>query len=289
MKEWFEIRVPVTPASEESILNFLFELGSQGLQQLDDEVWAYFSSGEAAEKLLKEIDDFLTRLPQFGIEAPAGQATFVSVPEVDWNAEWKKRFKPIRVSDRFTVKPTWEKLEEPETPFVIEIDPKQAFGTGSHETTKLMLQLLEQHEVTGLHVLDAGTGTGILAIAAEMLGAAQVLAFDNDPVAIEAAHENVARNLADAKIRLLVAAPDNCGIVPRSFHLVLANMTKNIIFEHFAALESAVAAGGHLLLSGILATELDEVRARLSHHPELEVKQKQALGEWIALSVQKHA
>ncbi len=209
------------------------------------------------------------------------------VMEQDWNAEWKKHFKPMVVSEQFMVKPTWEKLEFPVNKFVIEIDPKQAFGTGSHETTQLILNLLESNFIAGNSVLDVGTGTAILAIAAMKLGAEEVVAFDNDPVAIEAAKENVTRNLGITSLRLQVADPDTITLRRSGFDVVLANITKNVIFQYFENFNRFLRRDGLLILSGILIEELEDVKQRIKQDNLFYIDELRTQKEWAALLLRK--
>lgn len=285
-KKWYEVRIPITEASEEAILNFLFELGSEGCQQVNGEVVAYFSEIDK-ESIVEQTNSYLKELKDLDVLSEPATCKINDVMELDWNAEWKKYFKPIVVSKQFMVKPTWEKLEFPVNKFVIEIDPKQAFGTGSHETTQLILQLLEDNLVSGSRVLDVGTGTGILAIAATKLGAEEVVAFDNDPVAIEAAEENVSRNLGVTNLRLQVADPDSIGLRRTGFDVVLANITKNIIFKYFEKFNNFLTRDGFLILSGILVEELEEVKQKIKQDNLFSVDEMRTQKEWAALLLRK--
>ncbi len=285
-KNWYDVRIPVSETSEEAILNFLFELGSEGCQQINGEVVAYFSE-ITKESAAEQINSYLKELKELGVLNEITTCEINDVMEEDWNAEWKKYFKPIVVSKQFMVKPTWERLEIPVNKFVIEIDPKQAFGTGSHETTQLILQLLEDNFISGNRVLDVGTGTGILAIAATKLGAEEVVAFDNDPVAIEAAEENVNRNLGITNLRLQVADPDTIELRRTGFDVVLANITKNIIFKYFENFDGFLASDGFLILSGILVEQLEEVKQKVKQDNLFCIAELRTQKEWAALLLRK--
>ncbi len=289
MPGWFEIRLNANSETMGAVTNFLFELGCAGCEENGNEIVAYFAASLDRKKTEFQLQRFLADLEQMALlvtNAPISK----EIPDQDWNAEWKKHFKPTVISQRFTVKPTWEPLARPRTEFVLEIDPKQAFGTGSHATTALMLQCIEKVTVAGKSVLDVGTGTGILAIAARMLGAESVAAFDNDPVAIEAAEENVCQNLgAEHGITLLVAEPDQVTLPERAYDLVLANLTKNVILCYLDQFSGFMADSARLILSGILIEELLALKQSLATHGVFAIKQEAHREEWAALVLQKRA
>ena len=287
MANWYEIRIPVTDKTEDAILNFLFELGCGGCQQVQGEVIGYFSTDVEKKNVEQKVRRYLIELEKLGIWPESTGYIINDIPDQDWNAEWKKFFKPIAVSEKFMVKPTWEKLEVPTKEFVIEIDPKQAFGTGVHETTQLMLQFLEDYPIAGKKVLDVGTGTGILAIAAMKLGADEVVAFDNDPAAIAAAEENISHNLGETNLKLLTGSPDTIAITPATFNVVLANITKNVIFKYFEHLTRFLRPNGFLIISGILVEELEEVKNRIYRKEIFKIEEIRTQKEWVGLVLQK--
>lgn len=147
------------------------------------------------EEVIKEVAPRVEELREFGIDPGKALISWKTVDDEEWAHAWKAYFKPLRVSDRLTIKPTWEEYT-PASPDekIIEIDPGMAFGTGTHPTTALCLRALEKHISGGEEVIDVGTGSGILAVGAVLLGAGNVLALDLDPVAVESARENVELN-----------------------------------------------------------------------------------------------
>lgn len=233
----------------------LFELGASGVEVRDGE-----------------------ELPMPGVPAPpAGRAVLVAwfaeraaaeaarrvvagelaeVPEEDWGEGWKKDFRPLDVG-RVRVRPSW--IDEPTPPGAVEVvlDPGMAFGTGSHATTSLCLAALSDvlGARPGASLLDVGTGSGLLAIAARKLGAGRVAANDNDPVAVDVARENAERNGA-----LLELTVEPVEVIPGTFDVVVANILANVLVELAPRLAAKVAPGGVLLLSGILGPQEDEVR-----------------------------
>ena len=179
------------------------------------------------------------------------------VPDEDWGEGWKRHFVPLDVG-RVRIRPSWIDAPAPEGAVEVVLDPGMAFGTGSHATTSLCLAALSDllHHRPGASVLDVGTGSGILAIAARKLGARRVAANDDDPKAVEVARENAAKNGVDVEI---VAEPlDRVGGV---FDVVVANILANTLVELAPGIAAKLAPGGVVLLSGILGGQEAEVRA----------------------------
>jgi ribosomal protein L11 methyltransferase len=233
----------------------LFELGAAGVEVRDGEavpmpgtpplppgralLVAWFASADAAEEA----------------RAAMGGA-IVEVPDEDWGEGWKKDFRPLDVG-RVRVRPSW--IQEPPPAGAVEVvlDPGMAFGTGTHPTTALCLAALSDllGERPGASVLDVGTGSGLLAIAARKLGAGRVAGNDEDPVAVAVARENAEKNGAALE---LTGAP--VEEIPGAFDVVVANILANVLVALAPALAAKVAPGGVLLLSGILHPQEDEVR-----------------------------
>jgi ribosomal protein L11 methyltransferase len=186
-----------------------------------------------------------------------GRATTVGPVAVDWGLDaWREYAAPI-VVDQVVVVPSW--LDPPPgSPEVVMIDPGRAFGSGSHATTQLALTLLQGQELGGARVLDVGTGSGVLAIAAVKLGASRVVAIDVDPEAVDAALANAARNEVADRIDVRRQA---LGDLSTSFDLVVANLTAPVLVESAEAVVSHLEPKGRLIVSGVLADQADEVRA----------------------------
>ncbi|MEK3683328.1 50S ribosomal protein L11 methyltransferase [Paenibacillus sp. FSL R10-2736] len=225
---WHELTVHTTEEAQEMISNLLYEAGAGGVSieesgtlnkvrdtrygELYDEplndipegeavIKGYYAETAAMDEIVAEVTPRVEELRGFGINPGKALISWKTVDEDEWAHAWKQYFKPLRVSERLTIKPTWEEYT-PASPDekIIELDPGMAFGTGTHPTTALCLRALEKHIASGDEVIDVGTGSGILAVGAVLLGAKSVLALDLDPVAVESARENVALNRLEAAI-----------------------------------------------------------------------------------------
>jgi len=245
-------------------------------------VTAYFPWDTDLHLLKQAFLDFLPALADsFGREA----GTFVSAAEITdcgWAEKWKEHFTARRVGKRLVVKPSWEDYEAAPGEVVLTIDPGQAFGTGTHETTRMCLELTEALYASSAaprEVLDVGTGTGILGIAAARLGARRVVAVDVDPRAVEAASENARVNGVQDRFEAL---PTPLERIPGSYDLVLANLIAEILVDLKEDLASHTAPGGSLVISGILAEKeawVEEEFASLGLRPAARRRD----GQWIAL------
>jgi len=177
-------------------------------------------------------------------------------PGEDWTTKWRAGLAPRRVGERLIVAPSWTEPDTRPGDIVIVIDPRMAFGTGEHASTRGVLRLLEQAMHPGARVLDAGTGSGVLAIAAARLGAAQVDAVDIDPDAVAAARENIDANGTADRVRLEVGEVDEAWLAQASrFDLIAANILSSVLEPMLGALRHSLRPGGSLLVGGILESE----------------------------------
>ncbi len=251
-------------------------------------VKAYFSGDDDADARLREIERFLDLLMARNPGLYLPRPDIATVCSEDWSSSWKANFKPVRVGRRLVILPTWEETPLRPDDIVLRLDPGMAFGTGGHETTRLCLELLEaiMDDMPTLltpSVLDLGTGSGILAIAAVKLGAGRVCAVDIDPQAIEVAAENFVLNE--------VADQVECGTTPLealagTFDIILANILAEELVRLAPQLIGHLEPGGILVLSGILA-EKEPLVFRGFSDDRLVHRETRHDGEWIAMLYEK--
>jgi ribosomal protein L11 methyltransferase len=278
---WFAFDVTLEPAAREAVEYALMEAGALGTETKDgaDELLTsgYFERVPERERVRAAL---FAALRIYGLASSAVREMRVrEVAARDWLAEWKASWQPVAVGARFLVAPPWSELAAPNERHVIRIEPGMAFGTGTHETTRLCLAAIEKFFV-GASFLDVGTGTGILAIAAAKLRPhARITACDTDAEAIEIARANAQLNGVAAQINFYVGSID---AQTTSADCVCANLTADVIAPLLPALTGATC--GRLILSGLLATQTDAIRARLY---QLGCNECEMMtdGEWVALVV----
>lgn len=255
------------------------EFSDELLAQTSVEVKGYFADDEyfagRLEGLREAVAQICMRMEQ---EVP--QFYFNDVAEEDWANNWKQYFKPEKIGVRTVVKPTWEEYTPKDGELVIEIDPGMAFGTGNHATTALCINVLEKYVREGMEIIDVGTGSGILAVQAALLGADKVLALDFDPVAVKAAGENIALNRLTDKVTVrnsdLLKAADMKG------DIVIANIVADIILRLLPDVPNYLKGEKIFISSGIIDTRRDEVLAMYEKlgFEVLEVREDKG---WVAI------
>jgi ribosomal protein L11 methyltransferase len=275
----YSLTLSCTPELAEVLSADLWELGATGVEVRDGEIAPM--PGQAAPPGSAVLVGW------FGDRAAAERATaslggsVAEIPDQDWGESWKKGLGPIAVG-RVFVRPSWVDASAPKGAVEVVLDPGMAFGTGSHATTALCLAALSEllASAPGASVLDVGTGSGLLAIAARKLGAGQVRGNDNDPVAVSVARENAARNGADLEL-----GEEPLAAIPGRFQLVVANILANTLIELADDIAAHLLPGGCAIVSGILAPQEDEVRAaflRAGLRPLPERDRRD--GEWSLLA-----
>lgn len=196
---------------------------------------------------------------------PVPEPSYETVEDQDWAEAWKAHYRPILVGERLLVLPAWISNPEPERIPLI-LDPGMAFGTGTHPTTRLSLEAIESYLPPGAKMLDLGTGSGILAIAAAKLGAASVLGLDTDPIAIESAAENIIHNQVETVVSIRQGSLDACPSEPK-FDLIVVNILAKVLLEMLEnGLAELVPARGVLILSGILDHQTASVVSGYQNH-----------------------
>jgi ribosomal protein L11 methyltransferase len=248
---WIEIAVESHPEAVEAVSEILDRVGYNGIAvdvPLEPTrphiVKAYLVYDHAARIKVRRVKEAIGRLRAFGL-GPVSEVAVRRIADEDWLESWKAQFTPIRIGP-FFVRPSWSTAPDEGIPLVL--DPGMAFGTGLHPTTRQCLEALGEMDVAGRSVLDVGTGSGILAIAAARRGAGLVVGVDVDPLAVKAARENAARNAVAVEVR-----EGSADAVEGRFDLVLANLVADVLVAVAPELRARTARGGTLVCAGIVA------------------------------------
>ena len=240
------------------------------------------------DELIGAIKNNILQLQKF-IPISIPEFEYEIVNDLQWKDKWKESFKPFRVADDIIIKPTWEKIPDDakETDIIIEIDPGSAFGTGTHETTKLCLKSLRNYITPDTTILDAGCGSGILAISALLCGASHAFCLDIDKSAVETAKENaVINHIPPDKIKIYHAnILEDSKIITENYggpvDIVVANILADVIILLSDCIRQYIKKGGLFISSGILAEKSDEVETALLKN-NFKILQKNILGEWVS-------
>ena len=235
------------------------------------------------EKNLGEYRAYITeRLSALGVEA---SIECEGMNEEDWSESWKQYYKPIPLG-RVTIVPAWESYEAGEGEVVIRMDPGMAFGTGTHETTRLVMRIMQDEIKGGERVLDVGTGSGILSICASKLGAKSCNAYDIDPVAVKVAKENAER---DGCTNITVGVSDllrGVDTTDGKYDFCVANIVADIIIRMMPDIGAYLTDEAPLILSGIISERADEVRASVAENGFTVVREERE-NDWLAIMVKK--
>ena len=286
MKVWHALETEIDRVAETPVTTQLWSANTTGLEISEESpdtiiMRAYFDDPPDLDKIKGNIMRSL-RLCDLPEEA-LRSIKVLAIADQDWLAEWKKGYEPVSVGSKLLITPSWKREQiAPGDRAIVQIDPGMAFGTGTHETTRGCLELLEKYWQGG-KLLDVGTGTGILSIAAIKLHpGSQVVGFDVDPEAIDVALENAEIN----DVAELVAFEVNnlSSYHGQLFDLVLANLTADVIIPLASEFQEVVSPNGTLIVSGILREQGDEVCETLSTYG-FEVVEEKPDGEWVTFAL----
>jgi ribosomal protein L11 methyltransferase len=289
-KIWHAVEVEIARVGETAATTQLWAFNTTGVEISEDAnnpdfitLRAYFNSAPDTEKLREQILRALKLmdLPEFALRGIRD----LTIADQDWLSEWKKGYEPIAIGHSLLICPSWKIDQARNTGrVVIEIDPGMAFGTGTHETTRGCLEMLEKYWDGG-SLLDVGTGTGILAIAAiKLRPESRVVGFDVDPEAVEVALENAAINRVTDEIEIEVNKLSSYH--GQDFDIVLANLTADVIIPLAPDFPQVLKPQGVLIVSGVLSEQTDDVRTALQSHnfSVIEIKPD---GEWVTMALRR--
>jgi len=309
--KYIELQVITTTEASDAVSEFLYSEGASGvviedpndfkalntnsknwdyveddiIEKLgeDVKVKGYFSAEGFKDDILEAVKMKVNRLDEFGLDKGKGLISTREVNEEDWANAWKQYYKPSKVGEKVVIKPTWEEYEAAPEEIVVEMDPGMAFGTGTHETTILCVQLLEKFVKNGHTVFDVGCGSGILGITAAKLGAGSVVCVDIDETSCRVARENVQQNNVTEKVE--VKAGNLLDAVSGKADIIIANIIADIIIAFSEDAGRFLNKGGIFISSGIIKDRRDEVLDKLKSEGFgiLEVLE---MGEWCAIAAE---
>lgn len=305
--KWTEVRINTTEEAYDAVSEMLTSIGAGGvviedpndirkqvespdsLDYADDAflsslgedvvIKAYFLTELANTELINLIIEKLSFISKF-LDTGKGYAGCSEVDDEDWATAWKKHYKPFHISDGIVIKPSWEDYQAGEGELVIELDPGMAFGTGTHETTRLCSQLLEKYVSPGDTMIDVGCGTGILSIAAAKLGAGHITAVDIDEVAVRVTDENCRINGVESGITAIRGVLTD---VPKiKVDIIVANIIADVIIGIADNMRLLIKDGGIVITSGIIKERRDEVLEAYTSRGFVR-EDLMELGEWVAI------
>lgn len=301
---WIEVRVITKSEALEPISGIFYSLDCKGVAIEDPEdilgreqgpltwdfadinvlehkgkfavVKAYFAEEDNIEEILGYVNEKLVELKEMGIDLGEAKVEHEKMYEEDWANTWKQYYKPSKVGEKIVVKPIWEEYEQKEGELVVNLDPGMAFGTGTHETTRMCIQALEKYVKEESTVFDVGCGSGILAIAAAKLGAKLAVGVDLDPVAVESSIENVGYNNLN---NIEILHGNLVEVIDGKADIVVANILAEIICILTDDVKRVMKDGGVFITSGIIHDRVDMVCEKLEA-TGFEVIEKNRYGEW---------
>ncbi len=248
---------------------------------IDTEILAKDRTAAAVSGFIAEGSDIMPVLEQLKLLLPEADVEVVSVEQSDWANNWKKYYKPIRVGKSIVIKPSWEPYEKQDGDVIVELDPGMAFGTGTHETTRMCMELLERFVTPETTVLDVGCGSGILSITSLLLGAKSIVGVDIDPVAVDVAVENGERN-GFCPPRYVIKKGNLADEIEGMFDIAVANIVADAIKMLAPDVKRFIKPEGYFICSGIIEDRIDDVKECLNSlgYNIIEVLRQ---GEWAAM------
>ncbi|MDT8862899.1 50S ribosomal protein L11 methyltransferase [Alkalihalobacillus sp. MEB130] len=309
--KWSEFSIHTTEEAVEPVCNILHEAGASGvviedpadlvrewgdrfgeIYQLSPDdypeegviVKAYFPVNSFLAETIDEIKESINGLLLHDIDLGKNKVQIAEVHEEEWATAWKKYYKPVKVSSSITITPTWEEYEATEEETIIELDPGMAFGTGTHPTTVLCIQALDKMIQGGETVVDVGTGSGVLSIAAAKLGAKSTLALDLDYVAVESAKKNVELN----QVHDVVSVKQNNLLedINGPYDIVVANILAEVIVRFVQDAAAVLKPNGTYITSGIIKRKKQEVKDALISGG-FKIEEIVEMDDWVAIIAKK--
>lgn len=307
---WSEISVHTTQEAIEAVANILYEAGSEGVIIEDPEILdrdfdnqfgeiydlspddfpsegvivkGYLPVNSYIKETIEQLKLAINNLTKFDLNIGDMKLNVSNVNEEDWASSWKKYYKPVRISERFWITPTWEKVAE-KTDLIIELDPGMAFGTGTHPTTVMSIRALETIINGNEEVIDVGCGSGVLSIAAAKLGAKNVLALDLDEIAVNSTKYNLEVN--DVESTVEVRQNNLLNNIDKKADVIVANILAEIILRFTSDVARILKDEGYFIVSGVINSKATIVEANLQENGFTIVKKLEDQ-EWVTIIAKK--
>lgn len=311
--KWSEIKIHTTQEAIEPVSNILHEAGASGvviedpddlfikegvtlygsIYELDPNdypeegvyIKAYLPMNSFLGETVEGIKQAINNLIKYDIDIGKNAVTITEVNEEEWSTAWKKYYKPVKITDKITIIPTWEEYEKTsDDEMIIELDPGMAFGTGTHPTTVLSIRALEQYVKQGDVVIDVGSGSGVLSITAAILGAKKVYAYDLDEIAVKSTRINVKLN--HVQDRVDVKQNDLLKGVEHQADIIVSNILAEIILQFVEDAYKRLHSGGYFITSGIIKGKKDEVKDELTR-VGFKIVDTKEMEDWYLFVAQK--
>lgn len=277
MKHYKQFGIQTEPQNNETISGLLWQLDLSGITETDNGLIVY--ADETKTISAKNIRIILDKALQENI-IKKYDLTEEEFEDKNWNEEYEKNVRVIEVNNKIIIKPSFKDYQQKEGQIIITIDPKMSFGTGEHETTRLVLLMIEKYVKKDDSVLDVGTGTGILAIASVLLGAKKSIGIDNDEWCLLNGSENIKLNGLEDKVEIELAELNQ--LAQKDFDLIVANINKHILLEICSDIKNKIKQTGTLILSGLLFSDEFEILEKYSSFG-FSLIEKNQMNEWISL------
>lgn len=276
-RNYTAVKVIIQPMNSELFAGIFNLLEVEGIEENENGLIAYFKDFDSQKE--DQLKDFFDRMKR-ELLIEDYSYTLDTIEQKNWNEEWEKTVEPIKVSDTFVIKPSFKEYVQKENEIVLTIDPKMSFGTGYHQSTRLMIRLIEKYIKPGMRVLDVGTGTGVLAIVCAKLGASKVIAVENDEVCTENANENFERNMVTDKCKFVLGEIKD--VVEKDFNLIAANINRHILLDIAFDIKERLNKNGLIILSGIIEQD-EEIILEKYNSLGFNLIEKISEDEWLGL------
>lgn len=286
-----ELVVYIDMGSYDEVIADLLTLDFESFIEGDDALYAYIPSDKFSGTMIPHIQKRLRDLEKRA-ETNSPVIHLRDILPKNWHEEWQRSITPVQIGKNIIIHPSWSKPEIPDGTTSIVIDPKMSFGTGHHETTQMMVELLLEFHRPGMKILDVGTGSGILAIISAKIGSHAVVGIDNDPDAVADAQENITLNGVETKVRLFPGNLDALhDVKSQRFDMLLANIERRVIIQYFELFTGCLQKEGLLLLSGLLADDLPAIK-NISRDNNLSImkqikRSSSTSDKWLAIALKK--